>query len=280
MQRKVGIVVDSTFGLDPNYVKDNQIIVVPLNVLIDNKEYIDGEIHPDIVVDALQNKKTVKTSQPAPELFLKAFEDQLKRYEDVICMTISKSLSGTINSANLAKTLVESEHVYVEDTESNINGAAYLAEKLIEYLDEGHSVQEGLRHLGALKEKGSLVFTVDNLQQLVTNGRLSRVQGFIGNILKIKPILRFSRGVLAVEAKVRSFNNVVLYLLNETKKLMVFGKVVVRIAYVDRSTEAKILEHELFQLGENVTIKITGVISPVVSAHVGLGGLGIYITNE
>jgi DegV family protein with EDD domain len=280
MQRKVGIVVDSTFGLDPNYVKDNQIIVVPLNVLIDNKEYIDGEIHPDIVVDALQNKKTVKTSQPAPELFLKAFEDQLKRYEDVICMTISKSLSGTINSANLAKTLVESEHVYIEDTESNINGAAYLAEKLIEYLDEGHSVQEGLRHLGELKEKGSLVFTVDNLQQLVTNGRLSRVQGFIGNILKIKPILRFSRGVLAVEAKVRSFNNVVLYLLNETKKLMVFGKVVVRIAYVDRSTEAKILEHELFQLGENVTVKITGVISPVVSAHVGLGGLGIYITNE
>ena len=280
MQRKVGIVVDSTFGLDPKYVKDNQIIVVPLNVLIDNKEYIDGEIHPDVVVDALQNKKTVKTSQPAPELFLKAFEDQLKRYEDVICMTISKSLSGTINSANLAKTLVESEHVYVEDTESNINGAAYLAEKLIEYLDEGHSVQEGLRHLSELKEKGSLVFTVDNLQQLVTNGRLSRVQGFIGNILKIKPILRFSRGVLAVEAKVRSFNNVVLYLINETKKLMVFGKVVVRIAYVDRSTEAKILEHELFQLGENVTIKITGVISPVVSAHVGLGGLGIYITNE
>jgi len=280
MQRKVGIVVDSTFGLDPKYVKDNQIIVVPLNVLIDNKEYIDGEIHPDIVVDALQNKKTVKTSQPAPELFLKAFEDQLKRYEDVICMTISKSLSGTINSANLAKTLVESEHVYIEDTESNINGAAYLAEKLIEYLDEGHSVQEGLRHLGELKEKGSLIFTVDNLQQLVFNGRLSRVQGFIGNILKIKPILRFSRGVLAVEAKVRSFNNVVLYLLNETKKLMVFGKVVVRIAYVDRSTEAKILEHELFQLGENVTIKITGVISPVVSAHVGLGGLGIYITNE
>jgi len=280
MQRKVGIVVDSTFGLDPKYVKDNQIIVVPLNVLIDNKEYIDGEIHPDVVVDALQNKKIVKTSQPAPELFLKAFEDQLKRYEDVICMTISKSLSGTINSANLAKTLVESEHVYVEDTESNINGAAYLAEKLIEYLDEGHSVQEGLRHLGELKEKGSLIFTVDNLQQLVFNGRLSRVQGFIGNILKIKPILRFSRGVLAVEAKVRSFNNVVLYLLNETKKLMVFGKVVVRIAYVDRSTEAKILEHELFQLGENVTIKITGVISPVVSAHVGLGGLGIYITNE
>jgi DegV family protein with EDD domain len=280
MQRKVGIVVDSTFGLDPKYVKDNQIIVVPLNVLIDNKEYIDGEIHPDIVVDALQNKKTVKTSQPAPELFLKAFEDQLKRYEDVICMTISKSLSGTINSANLAKTLVESEHVYIEDTESNINGAAYLAEKLIEYLDEGHSVQEGLRHLAELKEKGSLVFTVDNLQQLVTNGRLSKVQGFIGNILKIKPILRFSRGVLAVEAKVRSFNNVVLYLMNETKKLMVFGKVVVRIAYVDRSTEAKILEHELFQLGENITIKITGVISPVISAHVGLGGLGIYITNE
>jgi fatty acid-binding protein DegV len=59
-----------------------------------------------------------------------------------------------------------------------------------------------------------------------------------------------------------------------------FGKVCVYIAYVDRSLEAKELEHELYQLGEQIRVKITGVISPVVSAHVGLGGLGIYLSNE
>ena len=280
MERKVGIIVDSTFGLEPKYVKDHQIIVVPLKVLIDNKEYVDGQIDPEIVVQALTNKKQVKTSQPAPEMFVKAYEQQLKKFEDVICMTISKTLSGTFNSANLAKTIAENDHIYVVDSETNINGAGYIAEKMIEYLDQGHSVSEGLVHLEELKEKGSLVFTVDNLQTLVQNGRLSRVQGFIGNILKIKPILRFSRGKLDVEAKVRSFENVIKYLVNEAQKLLIFGRVVIRIAYVDRSTQAKQLEHELFQLGQHIKIKITGVISPVVSAHVGLGGLGIYLTNE
>jgi len=64
------------------------------------------------------------------------------------------------------------------------------------------------------------------------------------------------------------------------KKLLVFGKVVVLISYVDRSTEAKVLEHAIFQLGENVSVSITGVVSPVISAHIGLGGLSIYIATE
>jgi len=70
-------------------------------------------------------------------------------------------------------------------------------------------------------------------------------------------------------------------LIKQVEGLLEYGKdVVVRIAYVDRSTEAKQLEHEIYQLGDKVHVKITGVISPVVSAHVGLGGLGIYLAYE
>ena len=84
-----------------------------------------------------------------------------------------------------------------------------------------------------------------------------------------------------MEHKVRSFNNVILYLKKQVETLLEYGKdVVVRIAYVDRSKEAKELEHEIFQLSDRVHVKITGVISPVISAHVGLGGLGIYLAYE
>jgi DegV family protein with EDD domain len=281
MERKVGIVVDSTFGLDQAFVKKENITVVPLKVIIDQAEYTDGNIDPNAVVKALQEKKHVKTAQPAPELFKKAFEDQLKVYDEVICMTLSKTLSGTVNSANLAKTILDNDNVVVVDTESTINGSGYLAEKVCEFLNEGHTASEALAYLSDLKEQGSLVFTVDNLQTLYLNGRLSKVSAVIGNILKIKPILRFRRGVLDVEHKARSFNNVILYLIKQVETLLDYGKdVVVRIAYVDRSTEAKRLEHEIFQLGERVSVKITGVISPVISAHVGLGGLGIYLAYE
>jgi len=281
MKRTVGLVVDSTFGLDEKFVKAENIIVVPLKVLIEDQEYVDGKIDPEIVVKAMQEKKQVKTSQPSPDMFKAAFEKQLESYDEVLCLTLSKTLSGTINSANLAKTILEHPKVVVVDTESTINGSGYLAEKVVAYLNEGRSASEAVSYLDQLKDQGSLIFTVDNLQTLHLNGRLGKMSAFIGNILKIKPILRFKRGVLDVEHKVRSFNNVMLYLKKQVETMLEFGKdVVIRIAYVDRATEAKELEHELFQLGDKVHVKLTGIISPVISAHVGLGGLGIYLSYE
>ncbi len=58
MKKTVGLVVDSTFGLNEEFVKENDIIVVPLKVLIDDQEYVDGKIDPEIVVKAMQEKKT------------------------------------------------------------------------------------------------------------------------------------------------------------------------------------------------------------------------------
>lgn len=280
MLRKVGLVVDSTFGLTKAFIEEHHISVVPLKVLIEDKEYVDGDMDPHIAIKALQDGKHVKTSQPAPELFMKAFQEQLSMYQDVLCLTISKTLSGTVNSASLAQTILENEHIHVVDSETTINGGLYLSEKMISFLDEGNGIQEALRYLEEIKEKGSLIFTVDNLQTLVKNGRIGKVSAIIGNVLKIKPILRFKSGVLELEHKVRSFRNVILFLKEEVQKMITFGNVTVYIACVDRSIEAKELEHELVQLGEQVHTKLTGIISPVVSAHVGLGGLGIYLSNE
>lgn len=279
--RKVGIVVDSTFGLSEEFVKKHHIDVVRLKVIIGNDTYEDGNFDPAKVVEALQHKVSVKTSQPTPEQFMEAMNRQLAMYEEVICMTLSKTLSGTLNSAALALTILENKNVHVIDSETTINGGAYLTEKLIEYLDEGHQANEGLAYIEEVKEKGSLIFTVNDLQTLHHNGRLGLISTFIGNILRVKPILRFKKGVLELEHKVRGIPKAMEYLIDETKKLLAFSKkVIVRIAFVDRSIEAKELEGEIYQLGDSISVKITGVISPVVSAHVGLGGLGVYLAYE
>lgn len=279
--RKVGVVVDSTFRLDDAYVKENNIGVASLKVMIGDAEYVDGAFDPELVVKALHEHIKVKTSQPSPDLFIEAYKKQLETYDEVVCLTISKSLSGTFNSANLAQTILDDERVIVIDTESAISGSLYLTEKLVEFLNEGKSAREASVYIETLKAQGSVIFTVDNLQTLHDNGRLSRLQAAIGNILKIKPILRFRRGVLEVEQKVRGFSKAAKYLVDEVKNMIDLGKkAIVRIAFVDKSVEAKELELELFQLGEQVDVKITGLISPVVSAHVGLGGLGIYLAFE
>lgn len=279
--RKVGIVIDSTFGVEASYVKKHHISVVPLKVIIGDEEFEDGSFDPEKIVEAFHEKKSIKTSQPTPEQFINAINEQLEKYEEVICMTLSKSLSGTLNSATLASTIIENPNVHVVDSETTINGGAYLTEKLVEFLDEGHHAVEGLAELESLKEKGSLIFTVNDLQTLHRNGRLGMISALIGNILRIKPILSFKRGVLELEHKVRGVSKAMDYLANESKKLLEYGKkVIVRIAFVDRSLEAKELEHTIYQLSDKISVKITGVISPVVSAHVGLGGLGVYLAHE
>lgn len=280
MGRTVGLIVDSTFGVDKKYAKDNQITIIPLKILIESDEYVDGWFDPLIAITAMQQEKQIKTSQPSPEAFIEAFEEQLKMYDEVICMTLSQTLSGTINSASLAKTMFENPNIYVVDSETTISGGVYYSEKLIDYLNEGKTASEALEYLESLKAKGSLIFTVDNLQTLVRNGRLGKISAFIGNILKIKPILRFRRGVLDLEHKVRNRNNVIVYLVEEVKKMLLNGQVSVLINFVDLNDAAKQLEEEIRNLGTNVRVRLIGLVSPVISAHIGLGGLGVYLTNE
>ncbi len=279
--RNVGIVIDSTFGVTEDYAKKNKIGIVPLKVIIADEEFQDGKMDPDKIIEAFHNKQTITTSQPTPEQFIEAINKQLETYKEVICMTLSKTLSGTLNSATLAATIIDKPNVYVVDSETTISGGSYLTEKLIAFLDKGHTASEALDELKALQEKGYLIFTVNDLHTLHKNGRLGLISTFIGNILRIKPILRFKQGVLELEHKVRGVSRAMEYLVNETKKLLSLGKqVIVRISYVDRSVEAKQVEHAIYKLGEKVSVKIAGIISPVVSAHIGLGGLGIYLAYE
>lgn len=273
--RKIGFVIDSTFSN-----KGNDAIIVPLKVIVDGSEYIDGELDNEIVVDALKKHKSVTTSQPSPSLFLEAFEKTLETYDHVICLTISSTLSGTFNSANLAKDMLESENVTVIDTGSISVGANDIYEKSLAFANTGKSLEDVLDKIEDLKSKGSIIFSVDDLSALVRSGRLGRFSGFVGNILKIKPILRFRQGVLDVEAKVRGLLGAFKYIANQALLLVEKGTVDVKITYVDNEGYANKLLDMINELdNENIRAEITGSVTPVVSTHVGLGGMGIYLTT-
>lgn len=273
--RKVGFVIDSTFTY-----KNEDISVVPLKIIIDDVEYIEGQFNHDIAVNALKEGKLLKTSQPTPNLFVEAYEHQLSLgYEHVICLTISATLSGTINGANVAKDIVNSNNVTVIDTQSGTIGAAHIIDETLKFANEGKSLEEIISFINETIKKGSIIFSVDNLQTLVRNGRLSRVSALIGGLLKVKPILRFKEGVLTVESKARGLLGVFKYITNQVSEMIQErDKVVVRISYVDNIDYAKALEENIKALkSDKVDVKLSGVVSSVMAAHVGLGGLGIYL---
>ncbi|HKL61063.1 MAG TPA: DegV family protein [Acholeplasma sp.] len=281
-KNKIGIVVDSTFKLSKSFLSQHQIEVAYLDIIVDDKTFKDGEITNDELFNQMMQNKKVSTSQPTPSRFVEAFEAQFKKgFEHVICLTISAGLSGTYNSANLAKTMTTSpEKVTVIDTKTTICGSEYLTEQLVLLCDQKDSIKSVIDAFHFKRDKGSLIFTVDDLNILVKGGRLSRLQGMIGNLLKIKPILRFDQGKLDVEHKVRSNDNVIKYIVNEVQKLSVKAKTVVRISFTTANDMGHMLEKEILSKFNNVSVSFSGIISAVVAVHVGKAGLGIYLTTE
>ena len=277
MKRKVGFVIDSTFTY-----KSKDITVVPLKVIIDGVEYIEGEFHNDLVIDALKNNKEMKTSQPTPSAFVDAYEHQLSLgYEHVICLTISGTLSGTINGANVAKDIVENENVTVIDTKSASVGSTHILESAMELAETGATGPEVIEYINDLITRGSVVFSVDNLNTLVKNGRLSRVSAIIGGLLRVKPILRFKEGVLNVESKARGIVGVFKYITNQVMEMLDKDKLIVRITYVDNVEYAQKMYDSITELNsDKIDIELRGIVSAVMSAHLGLGGLGVYLGFE
>lgn len=282
LKPKIGVVVDSTFNLNQDFVKTHHIQTVYLDIMVSNDTYRDGDLSNDQIYAFIDQNKKVSTSQPAPNRFMIAYQTLLDEgYDHVICLTVSQSLSGTYNSAILAKDMIEEKSkVTVLDTLSAICGAEYLTERLIQHINTKDTLEAVIQAYLEDRNKGSLIFTVDDLNILVKSGRLSKIQGMIGNLLKVKPILRFDQGKLSVEHKVRSTEGILNYLTSEVSKLQQKAKTVVRITYTTTSDVAHQFHDIIKEKFDNVSVKVSGTISAVIAVHVGKAGLGIYLANE
>jgi DegV family protein with EDD domain len=279
---KIGFVVDSTFAINEAYLKEHQIESIPLTVFIDGKPYLDGEIKRETVVESFLEDRDFKTSQPTPEAFLKAYETQLKKFDEVVCLVLGKSLSGTFNSATLAKDMLEDpSKVTVINTQATSGGGLYITEKLMKLASEGKSVNELVKASEPMVSKGTYFITVDDLKYLIKGGRISRTKAIIGNLLKKKPILKYKDDVLGLDTTVRSFIGVRDFLVEQAKHMLesTKDKVTVLISYVDDLDRANSVKAKIEELGNRVIVRVVGMVSPVVSAHVGLGALGIYYTT-
>lgn len=282
-QKKFGLIVDSTCTISDDMLKKEDIIKVPLNIYFDSDSHLDGTVSVEMLIDAFNKDVDIKTSQPTPEAFLNAMNEQLKTYDHVIVLALAKNLSGTYNSAILAKDLCDSpEKITIIDTESTGAGIFYMVEKVVELRANGASHEETTALVEDIKKRSVFYITVDNLKYLIKGGRISRTKAIIGNVLKKKPVLKFKEGTLGLDTTVRSFVGVKRYIVEQVQKVIDAGKqkVVVYINFVDDELRATAMKEALAELGEKIYIRIVGLVSPVVSAHVGLGTLGICIIEE
>lgn len=276
---KIAIMTDVNAGLD--YIGyDPQIITLRSIINFGDEHYVDGiEIKADEFYERIYRDKCIpSTSAPTiGDAMVELNKLVNEGYTDVIMYSISYKMSSI---GQMVETLIpEYENkinIHVIDTKTSAFNQGYMALEAKKMVDEGKSVKEILERTKYLIDNNNTYFVVDDLMYLVRNGRLSGAKGFVGTIIKIKPILNIDKtGQIVTFEKVKTHKKAVERAmelvendLNNCKKAKLF------IYHTLREDDAKELqkycEEKYPQFGK---VEIM-VITPAVGAHIGYGILG------
>lgn len=211
----IKIVTDSTSDIDLTVATKQQIEVVPLKVIIDGKEYKDRiDLKPEQFYQLLEDSDVLPTtSQPSPQDFLNVFEKAKDNQDQVIVITLSSCLSGTYQSACIAKDLVEYDDIYIIDSLNATHGLKLLVHKAISLRDSGLDIQEIVNELENYKLRICIFGAVDTLEYFYKGGRLSKTTATVGTMLKLKPVVGLKEGVLDLFGKARGTSKATLKMI-------------------------------------------------------------------
>ncbi|MFW5894333.1 MAG: DegV family protein [Bacillota bacterium] len=277
---KIGLVLDSTVYLEQAMLDKPHVKVVSLHVLEGENSYKETEITPEFVIEQIDKGRKVSTAQPSPEAFKKAYEDLFSEgYDKVAAIVISSGLSGTYQSACLAKDLLDarSEDVHVFDTLNAGFGNELIAEQALEKIEAGVDFNTLIDAIDTIASKCGLFFTVENLFHLQRGGRLSRRNALIGTVLRIKPIIRLNeKGELKPVHKERTVKKLIDYVVKTIKSTVEdSAKLNIRIVHQRSEEQVQRLIDALQKTFQDPNIKVTDYIGPVFAIHIGKKGYGI-----
>jgi DegV family protein with EDD domain len=280
---KTAIITDSTSDIPKDISKKLNIIVVPLTVIFEKENFLDDG--KDITIDDFYKKiRSVKklptTTQPTPKDFIKVYSDILKEYDSIISIHISAKMSGTINSAELAKKELPGKDIEIIDTGYVHLPLGFLAMRAGQLAKEGKSKKEILKNLSDLKPKIKVLIIPSTLEYLKKGGRIGKAKGLIASILEIKPILTLHDGEVSQFKTTRRWNQAKSELIQSMKNMVKNPQdLVVSIGDSDAKEDAKEMEERI--KAEFHPKKIYRVdIGVVVGTHLGPGGLGITFYEE
>lgn len=274
---KVAIVADSTAYIPANLVAQYGITVAPLLVNWDGQSYRDGiDIQPVEFYDRLKKSKSIPTSSQVPvSAFEQVFKQLLEQGREILTVTISSKLSGTMDSAIQAKAALAGAPIELVDSLSAASQEGLVVLAAARAAAEGASLAECKAIAEHAQANSGLLITVETLEFLHRGGRIGGGSRFLGTALNIKPILEIVDGKIEAAERVRTRNKAVARVI-ELVETRVAGRKPVRLFACHANAEAEgraMLEQAAQKLGAVETY--LSAVSPVIGVHVGPGTLGL-----
>ena len=185
------IVVDSCTDLPKQLKEDKSFEIIPLTLMVDDKVFVDNDKfnQGEFLRTMKASPNSPKSACPSPDDYMKEFNND----GDTYVVTLSSELSGSYNSAELAKRLYLEENpkknIEVFDSRSASVGQALISMKIKQYISEGHKFDDIVKKVNAFRSGMKTKFVLESLDNLRKNGRLSHLQAIVANVLNIKPVM-------------------------------------------------------------------------------------------
>lgn len=279
------IMTDSTADLNQTWAEDHDIVLIGLTILCDGEVYETvgpNRISSDYLLKKMKAGSHPQTSQINVGEFEKVFREHAKNNKALLYLAFSSVLSGTYQSALMARDLVREDYpdavIEIVDTLAAAGGEGYLTILAAEARDSGKNLLETKDIVEAVIPRLRTYFLVDDLFHLMRGGRLSKGSAFLGSLASIKPLLWIDEeGKLVPIAKIRGRQKAIKEMVAQVEKDIADSTVIV--SYTSDQGSAEKLREELLA-HENISDVLMMPLGPVISAHVGPNTLAVFVIGQ
>lgn len=282
----------STADLTKEHFMKRDISYICFHFELDGKQYMDdlGESVPfDQFYQAMADGADTKTSQINADEFCEYFDGFLKEGKDILHLTLSSGISGVMNSAKIAQSMMQEKYpdrkIYIIDSLAASSGYGLLMDKLADLRDEGKSIDEVYAWAEEHKKEVQHWFFTSDLTFFIKGGRVSKTAGFIGGVMNICPLLNVDfEGKLIPRQKVRTKKKVIQAIVGKMEENAKDGLDYSGKCYISQSAcledaqaVAKLIEEKFPKLNGKVEIYSIGT---TIGSHTGPGTVALFFWGK
>lgn len=277
------IITDSTTDLSDAYIAAHDVVMLGLTVTLDETTYQTvglDRLTSDVLLEKMAAGAKPVTSQINVGQFSEIFKSVIQSGNDVLYLGFSSGLSGTYQSAEMAKQLVLDEipsaRITTVDTLAAASGEGYLVKEAVKLRDNGASLDEVVAAMQDLIPRLRSWVMADDLYHLARGGRISKTAATVGTLVNIKPIIDVDpEGQLRQVGKIRGKKKALKTLVANTLTDFDSAYPHVMIGYSGEPDVAEEVKAELLQSDLIMEVTLTP-LGPTIATHTGTGTIAIF----
>ena len=259
------------------YLRKHKMYYVGFYYFLDDEKYMDDFFNTHSVDEFYSRIKTcsVKTSQPDPEQYVALWTKLIQQGNDILHVELSSGLSGAVNSSLIAKSIIDEKglnaKIHIVDSKTGSVGIGLLLDKIYEFKQKNNDIDKVYEYAENIKKDINVLFIVENLDQLIKGGRLSKITGGIGKLLNIVPILHVdNNGKLENIKKSRGLNSAMNDLINVMSENFVDNEKVI-VSNSNCLDNAKLMVDSIKNKFSNANLSYSDItnIGALIGCHTG-----------